>query len=333
MRNLGPESIISVVAPFYNEVNGIERFVEELEAELEKIGYGDRHELILVNDGSTDGSDRELDRVAAKHAGKIKVLHLSRNFGHSQAVYAGLEYARGQVVILMDSDMQDDPTCFDLFLQKWREGYDVAYSERSSRQESAPFRFLFWLFYRILSFMSDTHIPPDAGNYALMDRRVIETLLALPERNLYVPGLRAWVGFKQIGVPIPRRMRYDGTARTGLKGKWDLAFNAIFSFSYLPLILFRIFGFLALAVSLALAIFALYHKLISGRAVTAWASNLITVTFFGGLNLFGIGIIGEYISRIYNEVRGRPKYIVDRITGGDKVSINGQDANGQNQEQ
>jgi glycosyltransferase involved in cell wall biosynthesis len=320
MRNLDPDALISVVAPFYNEVNGIELFVEELEAELEKIGYPDRHELILVDDGSTDGSDRELDRVAANYAGKVKVLHLSRNFGHAQAVYAGLEHTRGQVVILMDSDMQDDPACFDLFLQKWRKGYDVAYSERSSRQESASLRFLFWLFYRILSFMSDTHIPPDAGNYALMDRRVVETLLSLPERNLYVPGLRAWVGFKQVGVPIPRRMRYDGSARTGLKGKWDLAFNAIFSFSYLPLIIFRILGILALAVSLALAIFVFYHKLITGLAVTAWASNLITVTFFGGLNLFGIGIIGEYISRIYSEVRGRPKYIVDRITTGDTSS-------------
>ncbi len=320
MRELGPDLLISVVAPFYNEVNGIELFVEELEAELEKIGYADRHELILVNDGSTDGSDRELDRVAAKHAGKIKVLHLSRNFGHSQAVYAGLEHARGEVVILMDSDMQDDPSCFELFLQKWREGYDVVYSERSSRKESAPLRFLFWMFYRILSLMSDTHIPPDAGNYALIDRRVVKILITLPERNQFVPGLRAWVGFKQIGVPVPRRMRYDGSARTGLKGKWDLAFNAIFSFSYLPLIIFRILGVLALAVSLALAFFVFYHKLITGLAVTAWASNLITVTFFGGLNLFGIGIIGEYISRIYSEVRGRPKYIVDRITTGDTSS-------------
>ena len=325
MRELGPDSIISVVAPFYNEVKGIEAFVKELEAEFKKIGYGEQHELILVNDGSTDGSDQELDRIVEDHTGNIKVVHLSRNFGHASAVYAGLEQASGEVIILMDSDMQDDPACFDLFLQKWREGYGVVYSKRSSRQESAPVRFLFWLFYRILLLMSDTYIPPDAGNFALMDRRVVKILLSLPEKNIYVPGLRAWVGFKQIGVSVPRRLRYDNSARTGLKGKWNLAINAIFSFSYLPLIIFRVLGIMALTASLALASYALYHKLISGLAVTAWASNLITVTFFGGLNLFGIGIIGEYISRIYNEVRGRPKYIIDRITNGDIVSGNNQD--------
>lgn len=325
MRNLGPGSTISVVAPFYNEVKGIEAFVKELKAEFEKIGYAEQHELILVNDGSTDGSDRELDRMVADHSGNIKVIHLSRNFGHASAVYAGLEQTSGEVVILMDSDMQDDPACFDLFLQKWREGYDVVYSKRSSRQESAPIRFLFWLFYRILLLMSDTHIPPDAGNFALMDKRVVKVMISLPEKNIYVPGLRAWVGFKQIGVSVPRRMRYDNSARTGLKGKWNLAINAIFSFSYLPLVVFRVMGIVALIVSLALASFTLYHKFISGLAVTAWASNLITVTFFGGLNLFGIGIIGEYISRIYNEVRDRPKYIIDRITNDDNISGSNQD--------
>jgi len=314
MRDLDPDAIISVVAPFYDEVKGIKAFIEELELEFAKIGYADRHELVLVNDGSTDGSDKVLDSMAVHYAGKIKILHLSRNFGHASAVHAGLEHASGQVIILMDSDLQDDPTCFDQFLQKWREGYDVVYSQRSARQENFLLRSLFWLFYRILLLMSDIYIPLDAGNYALMDRRVVKNLLTLPEKNLYFPGLRAWVGFKQIGIPTPRRQRYDGSARTGLKGKWNLASNAIFSFSYLPLIVFRILGILALTVSSALAIFALYHKLITGLAVTAWASNLITVTFFGGLNLFGIGIIGEYISRIYNEVRARPKYIIERIT-------------------
>lgn len=320
MRDLAPHSVISVVAPFYNEVKNIQTFVEELENEFEKIGFADKHELILVNDGSTDGSDRELERIITEHPGKIKVIHLSRNFGHASAVYAGLEHASGEVIILMDSDMQDDPGCFDLFLQKWREGYDVVYSKRSSRKESPPLRLLFWLFYRILFLMSETYIPPDAGNFALMDKRVVNILLSLPEKNIYVPGLRAWIGFNQIGVPVPRRIRYDDLPRTNLKGKWNLAINAIFSFSYLPLIIFRVLGMLALMVSLLLASFTLYHKLISGLAVKAWASNLITITFFGGLNLFGIGIIGEYISRIYNEVRARPRYIIDRIAEDKTVS-------------
>jgi polyisoprenyl-phosphate glycosyltransferase len=324
MRDLGPHSVISVVAPFYNEVKNIQTFVQELENEFEKIGFADKHELILVNDGSTDGSDRELERIITEHPGKIKVIHLSRNFGHASAVYAGLEHASGEVIILMDSDMQDDPGFFYLFLQKWREGYDVVYSKRSSRRESPPLRFLFWLFYRILFLMSDTYIPPDAGNFALMDKRVVNILLSLPEKNIYVPGLRAWIGFNQIGVPVPRRIRYDDLPRTNLKGKWNLAINAIFSFSYLPLIIFRVLGILALMVSLLLASFTLYHKFISGLAVKAWASNLITITFFGGLNLFGIGIIGEYISRIYNEVRARPRYIIDRIAEDNTASGNKQ---------
>jgi dolichol-phosphate mannosyltransferase len=327
MRDLDSDSIISVVAPFYNEVQGIRSFVEELEAEFQKIGYADRHELILVNDGSTDGSDHELDRIAAQYATKIKVIHFSRNFGHTSAVYAGLAYAQGLVTILMDSDLQDDPAGFDLFLKKWREGYDVVYAKRSSRQENILLRPFFWLFYRILMLMSETYIPLDAGNYALMDRRVIQLLLALPEKNLYLPGLRAWIGFKQIGIPIPRRHRYDRSARTGLKGKWNLAANAIFSFSYLPLFVFRLFGILALIVSLALASYALYSKLISGRAVTAWTSNIISITFFGGLNLFGIGIIGEYISRIYDEVRTRPRYIIERTFGHREDSDSGQETN------
>jgi len=324
MRDLDPDSIITVVAPFYNEVKNIKTFVEELENEFERIGFADQHELILVNDGSTDGSDRELERIITEHPGKIKVIHLSRNFGHASAIYAGLKNACGEAIILMDSDLQDDPRCFDLFLQKWREGYDVVYSKRSSRQENALLRFLFWLFYRILLMMSDIYMPPDAGNFALMDKRVVNILLSLPEKNIYVPGLRAWVGFKQIGISVPRRLRYDNSPRTNLKAKWKLAFNAIYSFSFLPLIIFRVFGILALIVSLLLASFTLYHRLITGLAVKAWASNLITITFFGGLNLFGIGIIGEYISRIYDEVRGRPKYIVDRIADDDTVSGNNQ---------
>ncbi len=322
VHHFGPESVLSIVAPCYNEAKGIEPFVNELVSQLEEMKYTDQYELILINDGSTDSSDRELDRMAENYPGKIKVIHLSRNFGHSPAVIAGLKHVRGDVIILMDSDMQDDPSCFPQYIQKWCEGYDVVYTKRASRREIAPLRFLFWLFYRILILMSDIHIPVDAGNFSLMDKRVVDYLLSLPEKNLYIPGLRAWVGFRQIGIQVPRRRRYDNSVKTRLTGKWKIALNAIFSFSFLPLIVFRIFGTLAVMVSIVLGSFVLYHKVVTGLAVTAWASNIITTTFFGGLNLLGIGIAGEYISRIFDEVRNRPLYIVDRITEKKEVSVN-----------
>lgn len=319
-RNLGPESILSVIAPCYNEVKVVEPFITELVDEIEKLKLPCRYELILVNDGSTDGTDKELDRIAEKHPLIIKVIHLSRNFGHSSAVVAGLNYVSGNIVVLMDSDMQDDPSCFGLYIQKWRQGYDVVYTKRASRREIAPLRFLFWLFYRILILMSDIHIPADAGNFCLMDKKVVGHLLSLSEKNRYIPGLRAWIGFKQIGIPVPRRQRYDNSVKTRLPGKWKLALNAIFSFSFLPLIIFRLFGTLAILVSVILGSYVVYHKIITGLAVTAWASNIITTTFFGGLNLLGIGIVGEYISRIFDEVRDRPIYIVDRVTMKNEVA-------------
>ncbi len=313
-RDCEPE-LISVVAPCYNEMNCIESFINELVAELDNLEGIGKYELVIVDDGSNDGSDSILDQMATVYPGKMKVIHLSRNFGHAQAVSAGLKHISGDIVILMDSDLQDDPSCFSSYISKWRDGYDVVYSKRTSRLETAPMRFLFWLFYRVLILMSDVHIPADAGNYSLMDRRVVDHLMSLPEQKQYLPGLRAWVGFKQIGISVPRRRRYDNKVKTRLMGKWKLGLSAIIGFSFLPLVIFRFLGAIAIVASLVLTAYTLYHKFITGLAVTTWASIIISTTFFGGLNLVGIGIVGEYISRIFNEVRGRPMYIIDRIVG------------------
>lgn len=312
MRKVKTGLLVSVVSSFYNEVEGVSAFVEDVVDEFCKLGLTN-YELILVNDGCIDGTDHELDRLAAKYTGIIKVIHLSRNFGHSSAVCAGLSYAKGDAIILMDSDMQDDPCAFGEFLSKWKEGFDVVYAERSSRKENLLMRLAFWLFYRIITSMADIRIPADAGNYGLMDKRVVENLLELSEQNLYLPGLRAWVGFRQIGVQIPRRPRYDKVTRSGLIGKWRLAMNAVFSLSNVPLLIFRVLGLTALGVSLCLIAYALYHKYVTGLAIKSWTSEFIVTIFFGGINLFGIGIIGVYIWRIYMEVRGRPKYIIARV--------------------
>ena len=312
-RALTRDALLSVVAPMFNEAANAAPFVEEVLAAVDALGLPCAHELVLVDDGSWDGTSETLDAIAQKYPGALRVVHLTRNVGHAAAVSAGLDHARGAAVILMDADRQDDPAAFGPFLQKWQEGCEVVYAQRVLREESPPKRALFWLFYRAFAWMANVRIPLDAGNFALLDRRVVKQLQALPERNRYLPGLRAWVGFKQAGVPVPRRARYDQQARVGFRGLWTLAMNAVFSFSYVPLFVFRIAGLLSLGLSLAVILFALYHKFFTGRAVLAWASQLVTTSFLGGINLLGIGLLGEYIARIYDEVKARPIYIVDRV--------------------
>jgi glycosyltransferase involved in cell wall biosynthesis len=209
---------LSVVAPVYNEAEGIAGFVAEVRDHLAALQSPGGHELVLVNDGSTDDSGAILDDLAAAHPGEVRVVHLARNFGHGAAVAAGLDHARGDAIILMDSDYQDDPAAFAPLVDRWQDGYDVVYVERASRQEHPVSRGAFWLFYRVLGWIADTKFPMDAGNFGLMDRRVVDQLKKLPERNRYLPGLRAWVGFRQIGIPVARRARYDRAPRVGLRG-------------------------------------------------------------------------------------------------------------------
>lgn len=324
MRKAGKNSIISVVAPVYNEAKGLERLVQEIRQGLQAAEWTGRWEILLVNDGSVDGSGEMLDELALRYPGEIRVVHLARNFGHTAAVTAGLDHARGQVVILMDSDLQDDPAAFLPMVDKWREGYDVVYAQRTDRQESFVAKLGFWGFYRLISWISDTKLPLDAGNFALMDRCVVDHLRKLPEQNRYLPGLRAWVGHRQIGIPVPRRQRYDNSTRVGYRGLWKLAMNAVFSFSYVPIFLFRAVGLVVVLLSAFLVCFALYHKCITGKAVAAWASQLSSTAFFSGINLLGIGVIGEYVARIYDEVKGRPRYIVERVNTGRGGSLAGE---------
>lgn len=308
--------LLSVVAPVYNEAEGIEGFVAEVREQLAALEQPGRSELVLVDDGSTDGSGALLDRLASEHPGEIRVVHLARNFGHGPAVAAGLDHARGNAVILMDADYQDDPAAFAPLLEQWRAGYDVVYVERASREENPVSRGIFWVFYRVFAWIADTKSPMDAGNFGLMDRRVVTQLTRLPERNRYLPGLRAWVGFRQTGVSVPRRARYDSSTRVGIRGLWTLGMNAVFSFSYVPLFVFRIAGVLSMGLSVLLVIYALVKKF-TGQDLDAWSSILIATSFLGGINLFGVGLLGEYIARIYDEVKCRPVYVVDRVAGDD----------------
>ncbi|MEP3482149.1 MAG: glycosyltransferase family 2 protein [Fuerstiella sp.] len=307
---------VSVVMPVFNEV----AILKPLTAAVRNAVVDECAELqiIYVNDGSTDGSTETLDQLANAFP-EVCVLHLSRNFGHQPAVQAGLEYADGDVVVLMDSDMQDDPNALALFLAEWEAGNDVVYAQRRNRQESLPKKFLFHSFYRVLNSISDSPIPSDAGNFSLMDRRVVDAMLSLPESDRYLPGIRSWTGFRQTGIPVNRLARHDEHPRVSLRGLFRLAKTAIFSFSSFPLTLFNGIAAGSGALCLFCMSFVLYHRLFTGDAIPGWTSIVMIASFFGALNALGIGVLGEYVIRIYDQVRQRPLYITQRVETGKKI--------------
>jgi polyisoprenyl-phosphate glycosyltransferase len=313
-RSLDDTFVLSVVSPVYNERDSVRPLFGEIRAALDKSSFPGRLEMIWVNDGSTDGSGAELDAMALEAPGETRVVHLARNFGQEVAIAAGLDHATGHAVAVIDSDLQDDPSALGALLDKWREGYDVVYAVRASREEPAWQRLAFWLFYRGLKRIAAIDLPLDASNFALMDRRVAAQLRAMPERNRYLRGLRAWVGYRQTGVPVARRARSRSRSRLGLRGQWKQAMDAVFSFSYVPLFAFRVLGVLSVGLSVLLILWALYAKLVMNIDVKSWASLMVAVSFFGGMNLLGLGIVGEYLARVFDEVRARPLYTVDRVT-------------------
>ena len=272
---------------------------------------GAQQEIVFVDDGSSDGSGELLDELAADHD-FVRVIHLSRNFGHQAAVHAGLAHATGDVIFLLDSDMQDAPEALERMLLQWQAGYDVVYAVRRERPEQLWKRILFAGFHRFLGAIADTPVPTDAGNFSLIDARVVDEILRLGDRDRYLPGLRSWVGFKQIGINVRRLPRYDQKPRVSIRGLWRLAKTAIFSFSTFPLFVFTLIGYAALGVFAGLACFTLFCKLFTGLAMPGWTSEVLTASFFGAINALGISMLGEYVVRIYDQVRGRPLYLVDR---------------------
>ncbi len=304
---------ISVVLPVFNEVGVLAELHQRVRDAVAATRA--RSEIIFVNDGSCDGSTGVLDELATEHP-DVRVLHLSRNFGHQAAVQAGLAHAGGDVVLLMDSDMQDAPEALPRFVEQWQAGFDVVYAIRSQRTEFLPKRFLFAAFHRTLALLSETPMPLDAGNFSLMDQRVVRHILQLAERDRYLPGLRSWVGFRQKGLEVRRQARYDGRPRVSMRGLFRLAKTAIFSFSTFPLFVFSLIGFGALAVFLGLSGYSLFCRLFTDRAVPGWTSMVLVGSFFGALNALGISMLGAYVARIYDQVRGRPMYLVDRDVRG-----------------
>ncbi len=300
---------ISVVLPLYNEQRVLRRLRNAIFAALEPCGC--RVEIIFVNDGSSDGGDQILDAMAAADD-RVRVLHLSRNFGHQAAVQAGLAHATGDAVIVMDADLQDDPACLPRFIEKWQAGYDVVYAQRTGRKENWIKRLLFFAFYRVLNAVSTTPIPNDAGNFSLIDRSAVRHVASLTECDRYLPGLRTWVGFRQTGIPVERGARHDDRPRVSMLGLFKLAKTAIISFSRVPLSLFYTIAVVSVLVCMGCTAFTLYHRLLTDLAIPGWTSITIVASFFGAINALGIGVLGEYVVRIYDQVRARPQFIVAR---------------------
>ena len=301
---------MSMVLPVYNEAETLRDFFAELISAVEPLGFN--IETVFINDGSTDDSllaMREIKDEFGKRA-EVVILDFARNFGHQAAVTAGMEHTTGEVVLIMDTDMQDDPAVIPAMVDKWRAGAEVVVATRTSRREPALVRFLFSTYYRVLSSITPIEIPHAAGNFGLIDRRVADEIRRLPEHNRYYPGLRAWVGFRQDGVDAPRRGRSGGDSRVGLVGLAELAFDAFFGFSALPLRLaFAAAVLLALAGVVGIAVI-FYIKLFTDLAVPMWSSIMTLIIFTASVQFFLIGLLGEYIARIYTEVKNRPHYII-----------------------
>jgi dolichol-phosphate mannosyltransferase len=313
-RRVGQGLLLSVVLPVYNEAEVLPVLLKRIAKALAPCDLD--YEIIFVNDGSGDDSPRVLDRLAAENAG-VRVIHFVRNFGHQAAVQAGLAHARGDAIVLMDSDLQDAPEAIPRFVEKWREGYDVVYALRRQRKESLVKRFLFAAFHRLLAATASIRIPPDAGIFGLVDRRVARHIIAMGERDRYFPGLRSWVGFRQIGIEVERNARYDDRPRVSLLGLVRLAKTAVFSFSSFPLTIFYVIGGLAALAFIGLGSFVLFCKLFTDLVMPGWTWHVLTGSLLGALNALGIGVLGEYVVRIYDQVRGRPLYLVDRIVNVD----------------
>lgn len=312
--------MISVVLPVYNEQETLAALHARLVPALEQATEG-LFEVIFVNDGSRDNSEQILNDFHGQDA-RLKVVHFSRNFGHQAALQAGLDAATGAAVALMDADLQDPPEALPQFIDYWRSGYDVVYAVRRQRKEGWLKRTAYAVFYRTMKLLAEIEVPLDAGDFCLLDRRVVETLTGLRERNRFLRGLRSWVGFKQIGVEYEREARHAGTPKYTLRKLIKLALSGYVGFSAAPLRVATWLGVLAAGAGFLIAVWALVTKLAGIYSPRGWASTIAVILFIGGVQLLMLGVIGEYLSRVYDEVRARPLYIVRAQLGLDTTGIN-----------
>lgn len=298
----------SIIAPIYNEIDNLPELYRRVKEVMDT--SGESWELILVDDGSTDGSTDGIRQLAEKDK-MVRPVIFARNFGHQVAITAGWDYARGDAIVIIDADLQDPPEVILELAKKWKEGYEVVYAVRGEREGESWFKL--WtasLFYRLIYRITDVKIPVDTGDFRLMDRKVVNVLKQMKERHRFPRGMSAWVGFKQIGVTYKRAARVAGVTKYPLSKMLRLALNAITGFSYFPLQVATYFGFVAAGISIIAIPVVAYMRVTGSQAFFGQATTLIAVLFLGGVQLISLGILGEYVGRLYDEAKGRPLYIV-----------------------
>jgi polyisoprenyl-phosphate glycosyltransferase len=308
--------VFSIIAPIFNETESLSELHRRVAEVMDTTG--EIWELVLVDDGSTDGST-EMIREMAKKDNRVRPVIFARNFGHQIAVTAGMDYSRGDAVVIIDADLQDPPEVILELIAKWREGFEVVYAQRSEREGESWFKLATAsLFYKMIYRITDVKIPLNTGDFRLLDRKVVNVMNSMREKHRFLRGMSAWVGFKSIGVSYKRAARFAGITKYPFKKMVKLALTAITSFSYMPLQLAMWVGFIAAGLSIVAIPVVIVLRLIGSQFFFGQATTLIAVLFLGGVQLICLGILGEYIGRIYDEVKGRPLYITSEAPSDDK---------------
>lgn len=302
---------VSIAIPVYNEETIVEELLRRCLAVLDSLPDGP-HEIVLVDDGSTDRTWALIERASVQD-GRVVGVTLSRNFGHQAAIGAALDHTSGDFVVVMDGDLQDPPEAIPELLAEAQKGFDVVYVVRIGRKEGVWLRTCYALFYRLISLLADLKLPIGAGDFAIMSRRVVDLVRQSPERQRYLRGLRTWYGFQQKGLEIERGARHSGTSKYSLRRLFRLAFDGVFAFSVVPIRLATAFGMLAVTCSVLFAVYSLIVKVFFGQSPVGFTALIFAITFLSGIQLLFLGVIGEYIGRIYEEVKRRPHYIVKQV--------------------
>jgi polyisoprenyl-phosphate glycosyltransferase len=302
---------LSIAIPLYNEEPIVPELLRQVRVVLDEIPGGP-HELVLVDDGSSDRTFEVITEAATEDS-RIVAISLSRNFGHQSAVSAALDNVTGDAVVIMDGDLQDSPEVIRDFIREHKRGFDVVYAQRIRRREGWLLRSCYFLFYRLISLFSNLRLPLDAGDFALLSRRVIDELRLLPEHHRYLRGLRTWVGFRQTGIRVARSERFAGSSKYSFTKLLGLAFDGIFAFSIIPLRVATVFGFLTIFVSCVFATYSIYVRVFLDQSPQGFTALILIMTFLSGVQLLFLGVIGEYLGRVYEETKSRPHYIVGKI--------------------